>query len=143
MKCPWLAVSPGVWVVMNASASHNILTAPEQTHHFAIDLSINSCGSFYKIYCSNIECLIIREVYRSPASRTYSSYYIIARTSGPQTMHQQYTGELWHCHKHNTVFVSLLVWTSVELFLKHCINLFKPTVVQWCDSDWLLWGLFW
>ncbi len=31
-----------------------------------IDLNINSCGISYKIYCSNIECLIIREVYRSP-----------------------------------------------------------------------------
>ncbi len=39
---------------------------PKQTHRIAIDLSINSCGSFYKIYCSNIECLIIREVYPSP-----------------------------------------------------------------------------
>ncbi len=67
-KCPWLAVSPGVGVVVNASASHNTITAPEQTHSIAIDLSINSCGSFYKNYCSNIECLIIREVYRSPES---------------------------------------------------------------------------
>ncbi len=49
-------------MVVNASASHNTLNAPEQTHRIAIDLSINSCWSFYKIYCSNIKCLIIREV---------------------------------------------------------------------------------
>ncbi len=73
MKCQWLDVSPaGVCVVVNASASHNTLTAPEQTHCIAIDLSINSCGSFYQIYCSNIECLIIREVYRSPESSAIS-----------------------------------------------------------------------
>ncbi len=43
-------------------------TSPEKTHCIVIDLSINSYGSFYKIYCSNIEYPIIREVYRSPES---------------------------------------------------------------------------
>ncbi len=31
MKCLWLAVSPGVWVSVNTSASHNSHTSPEQT----------------------------------------------------------------------------------------------------------------
>ncbi len=48
------------------SQSQYTHTTPEQTYCIAIDLSINSCESFYKIYCSNIECPIIREVYRSP-----------------------------------------------------------------------------
>ncbi len=61
-------VSPGVWVAVNALGSHNTNTFPKQTHRIAIDVSINSCGRFYKIYCSNIECPIIREVYRSPES---------------------------------------------------------------------------
>ncbi len=52
-------------VVVNASPSHNTLIVQEQTHRIAVDFSINSCGRFYKIYCSNIECLIIREVYLS------------------------------------------------------------------------------
>ncbi len=41
---------------------------PEQTIAIAINLSINSCGNSYKIYCSNIECPIMRVVYRSPES---------------------------------------------------------------------------
>ncbi len=44
---------------------HN--TAQNKQWHIAIDLSIISCG-VYKIYCSNIECPIIREVYRSAES---------------------------------------------------------------------------
>ncbi len=62
-------------VVVNAKVSHNKLTAPEQTHRIAIDLSINSCGSFYKIYCSNIECLIIKEVYPSPDTSSEPDFW--------------------------------------------------------------------
>ncbi len=36
--------------------------------YIAINLSIDSCESCYKIYRSNIECPIMREVYRSPES---------------------------------------------------------------------------
>ncbi len=67
MKCPWLAVSPGVWVAVNVSAIHNTHCA-EQTIAIAISLSINSCWSSHKIYCSTIECPILRELYRSPES---------------------------------------------------------------------------
>ncbi len=48
MKCPWLAVSPVVWMAANASASHNTHTVPAETYYIEIDLSINSCGSFIK-----------------------------------------------------------------------------------------------
>ncbi len=57
-----IGLSHGVWVAVNASASHNTHTAQNKQYDIAIDLSINSCGSFYKIDCSNIECPIIREV---------------------------------------------------------------------------------
>ncbi len=30
MKCPWLAVSPGVLVYVNTSASHNTHTSPDK-----------------------------------------------------------------------------------------------------------------
>ncbi len=60
----WLAASPGVWVALNVSASHNGQHCPEQ-----LQLTWPLIVVWvYKIYFSNIECPIIREDYQSPES---------------------------------------------------------------------------
>ncbi len=58
-----------VWIVLwrAASASHNAQHCPEQFQLTWILLVL--VVGVHKIYCSNIECPIIREVYRSPESR--------------------------------------------------------------------------
>ncbi len=61
----WLTASPGVWVAMNASASHNAQHCPEQLQLTWLSIVVG----VYKIYCSNIDCPIIREVYRSPKNK--------------------------------------------------------------------------
>ncbi len=67
-KSPWLAVSPPVWVAVNTSASHNAHTCPEQTSILQLTWAL-IVVRVYKIYCSNIECPIMRDVYGSPESK--------------------------------------------------------------------------
>ncbi len=63
-----LAVSPGVWVAVNASASHNTQHWLEKKCSiWQLTWLLIVVGS-YKIYCSNIEYAIIREVCWSPES---------------------------------------------------------------------------
>ncbi len=50
-----------------------------QNKHTILQLTwvFNCCGSFYKIYCSNIECPIIREVYPFTESTFFHKNKII------------------------------------------------------------------
>ncbi len=65
----WLAVSPGVWVAVNVSVSR--CTALPRTNNSILQLTwLLIVLRVYKIYYSNIEFPIIREVYRSPESRS-------------------------------------------------------------------------
>ncbi len=63
-----------------------------ETYHIAIDLSVNNCRSFYKIYCSNIECPIIRDVYRSPESSKKRTLWKL------KWNHHFFRMKTWHVH---------------------------------------------
>ncbi len=65
VKSLWLAVSSDVWVSVNTVIMHT----PPRTYISLLQLTwVLIVVGGYKIYCSNIECPIIREVYWSPES---------------------------------------------------------------------------
>ncbi len=64
----WKLCNTNYVLVSTCQKAVNNKCCPVQTITIAIDLNINSCGSFYKSYCSKILRPIMREVYRSPES---------------------------------------------------------------------------
>ncbi len=61
----YLAASPGMWVAVNAWASHNAQHCPEQLLLTWLLIVVG----VYKVYCSNIEYPIIRR--HAPIRRSY------------------------------------------------------------------------